>query len=66
MVLLKLHGRYLNLEHVVVVEVDGDGLEIVTPFEVLRLAGADAGKVLRVLEALARQAERRLELAADG
>ena len=61
--LLKLDGRYLNLEHVAVVEVRDDGLDVVTPYEVLHLAGADAAMVLRAIDQLAEQTRQRLERA---
>jgi hypothetical protein len=59
--LLKLESRCLNLEHVAVVEVWNDGVEVVTPYEVLRLTGADAEKVLRAIDRLAEQTRRRLD-----
>jgi hypothetical protein len=59
--LLKLEGRYLNLEYVAVVEVFDGGIEVVTPYEVLRLSGPDADKVLRAIDRLADQARQRLE-----
>ncbi len=64
MTLLKLEGRYLNLEHVAVVEVEDDGVVVVTPYEVLRLSGPDAERLLLAAERLAAHAEGRLEMPA--
>jgi hypothetical protein len=62
MSLLKLDRRYLNLEHITLVALNDDGIEVVTPYEVLRLDGADAETVLLAVERLAAQTRRRLEL----
>jgi hypothetical protein len=60
--LLKLKRCYLNLEHITSVSVTATGVEVVTPYEVLRLKNPDAGRVLRAVERLARETEERLEL----
>jgi hypothetical protein len=63
--LLKLEDRYLNLDHITLAVVNEDGVEVVTPYEVLRLGGRDADTVLLALDRLATQTRRRLELPAS-
>ncbi|HZT81459.1 MAG TPA: hypothetical protein VFA26_14620 [Gemmataceae bacterium] len=58
MYVIKLERRYLNLSHVASVCVGDGGVEVVTPYEVVRLAGRDADSVVRAMERLARQTER--------
>jgi hypothetical protein len=53
---LKLEQRYLNLSHVVSVEEVSYGVEVVTPYEVVRLTGSDAQRVLEAVERLANRA----------
>jgi hypothetical protein len=55
MVFLKLQQRYLNLDHVTSVVRQADKIEVVTPYEVLRLTGEDAACVLQALEQIAGQ-----------
>jgi hypothetical protein len=57
---LKLERRYLNLSHVAAVCLEDDQVEVVTPYEVVRLHGRDADQVLLAMDRLARQTEREL------
>ena len=54
--LLKLECRYLNLEHLTSVTVRENGIEVMTPFELMRFSGADAERVLWAVERLAEEA----------
>jgi hypothetical protein len=54
---LKLEQRYLNLSHVVSVCEVAYGVEVVTPYEVVRLTGADAQRVLDAVDRLAERCE---------
>jgi hypothetical protein len=64
--LLKLEDCYLNLDHITSVAVRGERVEVVTPFEVMRLCGPDAERVLLAVERLAGRTEERLQLPAVG
>jgi hypothetical protein len=64
MFVLKLEQRYLNLSHVVSASRERGRLEVVTPFEVVRLTGADAARVEQALERLAGRTDMRLGLPA--
>jgi hypothetical protein len=64
MFVLKLEQRYLNLSHVVSASRERGRLEVVTPFEVVRLRGADAVRVEQALERLASRTDLRLGLPA--
>ena len=67
MVFLKLQQRYLNLDHVTSVVRQAEQIEVVTPYEVLRLTGEDAACVLQALDHIAgRQAEGGLGTSGDG
>lgn len=59
---LKLEQRYLNLTHVVSVCEAAYGVEVVTPYEVLRLTGTDAERVREVMDWLADRIDERLDL----
>lgn len=59
---LKLEYRYLNLRHVVSVLEVPYGVEVVTPYEVVRLTGPDAQRVLDAVDRLADRACERLRL----
>jgi hypothetical protein len=62
MFVLKLEQRYLNLSHVVSASRERGRLEVVTPYEVVRLTGADAARVEQALERLAGRTDLRLGL----
>jgi hypothetical protein len=64
MFFLKLTRRYVNLHHVAVVCLESQAVEVVTPYEVVRLEGRDAERVLRALERLAATAATQLDLPA--
>jgi hypothetical protein len=64
MFVLKLEQRYLNLSHVVSASREHGRLEVVTPFEVVRLGGADAERVEQALERLAGRTDLRLGMPA--
>jgi hypothetical protein len=64
MFVLKLEQRYLNLSHVVSASREEGRLEVVTPYEVVRLTGAEAARVEQALERLAGRTDRRLGLEA--
>jgi hypothetical protein len=59
---LKLGERFLNLGHVTAVCLEDDVLEVVTPYEVVRLTGDDAERVLEAMERLAEQTNTELDL----
>jgi hypothetical protein len=64
MFVLKLEQRYLNLSHIVSASREHGRLEVVTPFEVVRLSGPDAERVEQALERLAGRTDLRLGLPA--
>jgi hypothetical protein len=64
MFVLKLERRYLNLIHVVSASRERGRLEVVTPYEVVRLSGADATRVEQALKRLAGRTDLRLGLPA--
>jgi hypothetical protein len=53
MVILKLEQRYLNLAHITSVSRVGEVVEVVTPYEVVRLRGEDAERLLAAMRRLA-------------
>jgi hypothetical protein len=66
MFFVKLKRRYLNLHHVAVVCREHELVEVVTPYEVLRLEGRDAERVLRAVERLAAETAAQLAPPAAG